>query len=130
MKALLGAVVLGMTLLAGTACGSSDPTCETASKAMLDTIARGAKADGFTVTAGMTLKSKDNDGVYALAAKTKGAQGGEKVGVWSTSNIGGEGAVYAVDAVAKETTSFGDSAQVDGAVKSGESTVADVKACL
>jgi hypothetical protein len=109
MKALLGAVVLGMSLLAGTACGSPAPTCETASKTMLDTIAKGGKVDGFTVTSGKTLQSKDDDGVYAIAAKTRSGDGSEKVGVWSTSNVSGEGAVYSVDAVAVDTTSFGDS---------------------
>jgi hypothetical protein len=130
MKALLGAAVLGMSLLAGTACGSPAPTCETASKTMLDTIAKGSKVDGFTVLSGKTLQPKDNDGVYAVAAKTKSGDGGEKVGVWSTSNVSGEGAVYAVDKVAKDTTSFGDSSQVDGAVKTADEVVTDVKACL
>jgi len=130
MKALLSVAVLGMSLLAGTACGSPDPTCEPASKAMLDTIAKGAKADGFTVTSGMTLKSKDSDSIFAVVAETKSGSGAQKVGVWSTSNVSGEGAVYSVDQVAKDSTSFGDSAQVDGAVKSGDEIVAAVKACL
>jgi hypothetical protein len=129
MKALLGTAVLAMSLLGGTACGSSDPTCEAASKAMIDAIAKGAKTDGITVTSGMTLQSADDENVYAVAAKTK-AGGTEKVGVWSTSNISGEGGVWAVDQVAKDTTSFGDAAQVDGSVKSGDPLVADVKACL
>ncbi|HEY0359585.1 MAG TPA: hypothetical protein VGD11_13460 [Mycobacteriales bacterium] len=128
MKALLGVAVLGMSLLAGTACGSPAPTCEPASTAMLDTIAKGAKADGFTVTSGVTLKSKDN--LFAVAAKTKTGSGPQKVGVWSTSNVSGEGAVYAVDQIAKDSTSFGDAAQVDGAVKSGDAAAAAVKACL
>jgi hypothetical protein len=130
MKALLGAAVLGMALLAGTACGSPDPTCEPASKAMLDTIAKGARANGLTVTSGQTLKSKDSDNLFAVAAKTKVGRGAEKVGVWSTSNVSGEGAVYSVDQVAKDTTSFGESGQVEGAVKSGDKVAAEVKACL
>ena len=130
MKALLGAAVLGMTLLAGTACGADAAKCEPASKAMMDTIAKGSKADDFTITSAMTLKSADHDGVYAVAAKTKNGSAAEKVGVWSTSNTSGEGAVYSVDKVANETTSFGNAAQVDGSVKSGDAVVSDVKTCL
>jgi hypothetical protein len=132
MKALLGCAVLGLTLLAGTACGGAEPTCEAAGAKLLGTIAAGDKTttNGLEFLSGKTLESKDAKGTYIVAVTTKSGDGNERVGVWTTSNLSGEGAVYAVDAVAKETTSFGDSAQADPAINAGDAVVSDVRACL
>jgi hypothetical protein len=130
MKALLGCAVLGLALLAGTACGGPAPTCQDAGGKLLDTIAAGAKLDGLGIASGQVLESADAKGTYVVAAKASVAGGAARVGVWTTSNLDGEGAVYAVDDVAKEVTSFGDSAQVESGVTAGDEAVGKVKACL
>jgi hypothetical protein len=130
-KSLLGCAVLGATLLAGTACGSSssDPTCETASAALLKTISAGSKVGDIAAESGKTLKPADHDGTYLVAAKISVA-GAEQTGVWATSNLNGEGSIWAVDAKAKEVTSFADAAQADAKIGAGDASVSDVKACL
>jgi hypothetical protein len=130
MKALLGCAVLGLTLLTGAACGDSAPACRAAGTKLLGTIASGSKMDGLTLTSGSTLESPDHKGTYVVAAKAKVKNGPERVGVWTTSNLQGEGAVYAVDGVAQQLTSFGESSQVDSGVTTADKVVGQVKGCL
>jgi hypothetical protein len=130
MKALLGCAVLGLTLLAGTACGGAEPTCQDAGTKLHETIAAGAKLDGLEITSGKTLESTDDKGTYVVAAKAAVGSGKDRVGVWTTSNLDGEGAVYAVDDVAVEVTSFGESAKVESGIAAGDEIVGKVKACL
>jgi hypothetical protein len=130
MKALLSCTVLGMTLLMGTACGSPEPSCSAASAPLLKTIGNGGKAGAVTVSAGQSLESSDHKGVYLVAAKVTAPGAPEQVGVWATSNLDGEGAVYAVDSVAKSLTSFGDAAQTEMKISASEEGVGTVKGCL
>jgi hypothetical protein len=130
MKALLGCAVLGVTLLAGTACGSPAPTCETASAAMLKTISEAARAGTVEVKSGKTLKSADHDNTYLVAATMSVAGAADQVGVWATTNLNGEGAIYSVDQAAKAATSFADAAQAEAKIGADDSVVGTVKGCL
>jgi hypothetical protein len=130
VRALLGCAVLGLSLFAGTACGSSAPSCADAGKPLLDSIAAGAKGHAVQMGSGKTLKMADRDNVYLVAAKVRIAGGAERVGVWTTSNLGGEGEILNVDAAAKTATSYGDSATGAAKVAAGDEAVGKVKACL
>jgi hypothetical protein len=131
MRPLLGCAVLGLTLLAGNACGSPAASCQDAQRGLLDAIARGAMgAAAFEVVSGKTVQSPDDDKVYVVAAKTKAADGTEQTGVWATSNLAGEGVLLSVDDTAKKLTTYGDAATASVGIAGGDAVVGDVRDCL
>jgi hypothetical protein len=97
---------------------------------MLKTISEAAKAGTVEVKSGKTLKSADHDNTYLVAATMSVAGAADQVGVWATTNLNGEGAIYSVDQAAKAATSFADAAQAEAKIGADDSVVGTVKGCL
>ena len=130
MRAVFGSAVLGLALLTGTACGSSAPTCQDASRELLGLVAAAPTGGELQAVAGKTLQSPDDENLHLVVAKVKGKDGVERVGVWTTSHLGNEGEILSVDAVAKKLTSYGDAAQAATEIGPDDAVTADVRKCL
>jgi hypothetical protein len=130
MRAVLGSAVLGLALLTGAGCGSTPaPTCQDATRQVLDLIAAAPVDGALQVTSGKTLQSPDDENLHLVAARATGKDGVERIGVWTTSHLAGEGEILSVDEVAKTLTSYGDAADATN-IGPDDAVTADVRKCL
>jgi len=66
--------------------------------------------EGARLRNGQILESTNSPGLYFVSAELYGDGIESRVGTWATENRFGGGAIYAVDDVARETSSWGDGA--------------------
>jgi hypothetical protein len=98
------------------AAATIDPRCSIVPPVIVKTLERGLKKSGQrSLRFAQSIKSRDFGSVYFVAADVegKGLGGADDVGVWAMNNLTFGGVVFAVNAVAKELSEFGDGAKFD-----------------
>jgi hypothetical protein len=94
--------------------------CVAVPKGLVDAIEEGLTVQGGgTLRNARAVKSEDFNNVYMVAAELQGAglEGADDIGVWATNGLqAGEGLIFAVDAVAKEFSGWGDADRTDAQI--------------
>lgn len=128
----LFAVGCGEESSSGGKSGSSESSCERASRKLLNTIATGLEVQGGgRLRKGFVVRSGDFKRVYMVAADIQGPglEGGDDIGVWATNSPQAEGVIYAVDTVAQEFSDWGDGDQTDAAITDTADGVDEARSC-
>lgn len=121
MKARLSVLVTAMILAACSATPSplanaTANRCAPAPGALLAAISQGLTVTGGgTLRDGSTVKSNAFSNVWMVAAEIDGPglEGNGDIGIWATNDTSGAGAIYAVDAVAREFSDWGKGSATD-----------------
>jgi hypothetical protein len=111
---------------------AAEPSCDRASKKLLNAIASGLEVDGGgKLRNGFIVRSGDFEEVYMVAADIQGPgmEGGDDIGVWATNSPQAEGVIYAVDAVAQEFSDWGDADKTDAGITQADDGVVQARSC-
>jgi hypothetical protein len=102
--------------------------CNPASAALLSRIEQGLTVyGGGSLANGQTVKSRDFESVYFVAADIQGE--GVEVGVWATNSLT-SGLTYSVNALAKEFSDWGDGGATDARLSMSDDGAAEAEACV
>jgi hypothetical protein len=93
-----------------------DPRCEAATSALMTPLGNGLKYERDRLRDGYVVKSKDHEDIYFLSAELDGPgfQHAGHVGTWATTSIGGAAAIYSVDELAKDQSTWRDGTAIAG----------------
>jgi hypothetical protein len=120
------AAVLGLVVLALAGCGGDDDgddtdsagdgRCEAATAAIMTPLANSLNNDRDRLVDGQIVKSRDHGDMYFVSAEFDGPgfEDPGDVGTWATTSPGGGQAIYSVDDIAKENTSWRDGTAIAG----------------
>jgi hypothetical protein len=118
-------VVLGLLVLALAGCGgdddgdgdsAADSRCEPATSAVMTPLSNALNNERDELVNGQAVKSRDHEDIYFVSAELDGpglADSGD-VATWATTSLGGAEAIYSVDELAKEYTSWRDGTAIAG----------------
>ena len=109
--------------------------CLDVSAATLKAIEAGLKVGGGTLdaTTARAVQSKDFEKAFFVAAAIKGTGMGDagQVGVWVTNDLaGGQGMIYAVNAMAVEFSGWGDGSKTKAAFSMASDGASDAERCV
>jgi hypothetical protein len=118
---------LVLVMFALTACGGdddessspatgADSRCEAATSALMTPLGNALTNKRDRLTNGQMVKSRDHDDIWFLSAELDGPGFGDPgdVGTWATTSPGGAEAIYSVDELAKDNTSWRDGTAIAG----------------
>jgi hypothetical protein len=130
------ALLLAVAALAGCggddddeAASSADPRCEPATSAIMTPLGDAVKNEQDRLVNGQMVKSRDHDDIYFISAELEGPgfEDPGDVGTWATTSPGGSKAIFSVDDIAKDHTTWRDGTAIaglsledDGAMESRE----------
>jgi hypothetical protein len=94
----------------------ADRRCEAATSALMTPLGNGLKYERDRLRDGYVVKSKDHEDIYFLSAELDGPgfQHAGHVGTWATTSIGGAAAIYSVDELAKDQSTWRDGTAIAG----------------
>lgn len=134
---------LAIVALLPAACGpgfgeprvSSTPTvatrCEAAPVAVVTAISTGL-GSGLTLRNAQMVRSDDFEEAYFVSADLQGPglEGDDDVATWVTNNRSGGGLIFAVSAVAREFSDWGDGGQTDAGFSMSDDGADESAACV
>ena len=103
--------------------------CEAATSAIMTPLGNGLTNERDRLENGQIVKSADHDDIWFVSAELEGPgfQRPGDIGTWATTSPGGSEAIYSVDDIAKDHTSWRDGTAIaglslddDGAMESRE----------
>jgi hypothetical protein len=119
-----GALALLVLALAG--CGgdddesssaaADDSRCEPATSAIMTPLGNALTNERDRLENGQIVKSRDHDDIWFVSAELEGPgfQRPGDIGTWATTSPGGGEAIYSVDDIAKDNTSWRDGTAIAG----------------
>jgi hypothetical protein len=114
-------LLFGAVAFAG--CGGDDETssatssrCQPADAALMAPLGNALVNEQDRLTNGQLVKSRDHEDIYFVSAELDGPGFHDPgdVGTWATTSPGGAAAIYSVDQLAKDHTSWRDGTAVAG----------------
>jgi hypothetical protein len=107
----------------------ADSRCEPATSALMTPLGNALRSERDHLENGQVVKSRDHEDIYFISAELEGPglfEPGD-VGTWATTSTGGAEAIYSVDEIAKDHTTWRDGTAIaglslddDGAMESRE----------
>ena len=94
----------------------SSSRCQPADSALMSPLGNALTNERDRLENGQVVKSRDHDDIYFVSAELDGpgfADPGD-IGTWATTSPGGAAAIYSVDQLAKDHTSWRDGTAVAG----------------
>lgn len=90
-----------------------DDACEPATTAILTPIANRLTVQDGRLRNGFYVRSERRPGIYFVSAEVDGAglEGDGDIGTWATEDVGGSGAIYAADSLARKHSNLRDARQ-------------------
>lgn len=94
----------------------SDPRCEQATSAIMTPLGNAVTNELDRLRNGWIVKSRDHADIYFVSAELDGPgfEDPGDVGTWATTSPGGAEAIYSVDEIAKDHTSWRDGTAIAG----------------
>ena len=94
----------------------TDPRCEQATSAIMTPLGNAVKNELDRFTNGWIVKSQDHPDIYFVSAELDGPgfEDPGDVGTWATTSPGGAEAIFSIDDLAKDHTSWRDGTAVAG----------------
>jgi hypothetical protein len=116
------ALLLVVGVLAG--CGGGDDEasapvdsrCEAATAALMTPLDNALKSERDSLENGQVVKSRDHNDIYFVSAELEGPglfDPGD-IGTWATTSPGGAEAIFSVDEIAKDYTTWGNGTAMAG----------------
>lgn len=130
------AILVASPTPAPTAAPVAATRCLDVPAATLKAIEAGLKVDGggtLDATTAKAVQSKDFKKAFFVAAAIRGAGMGDagQVGVWTTNDLaGGQGMIYAVNAMAVEFSGWGDGSKTKAAFSMTSDGASDAALCV
>ena len=107
----------------------ADSRCEPATPALMTPLGNALRSERDHLENGHVVKSRDHEDIYFISAELEGPglfEPGD-VGTWATTSTGGAEAIYSVDEIAKDHSTWRDGTAIaglslddDGAMESRE----------
>ena len=117
---------LGLLLVIGVlaGCGGDDDEstspansrCEPATSALMTPLGNSLKSERDSLENGQVVKSRDHSDIYFVSAELEGPglfDSGD-IGTWATTSTGGAEAIFSVDEIAKDYTTWRDGTAIAG----------------
>jgi hypothetical protein len=100
----------------GSSAAPTDPRCEEATSAIMTPLGNAVKNELDRFTNGWIVKSNDHPDIYFVSAELDGPgfEDPGDIGTWATTSPGGAEAIFSVDDLAKEHTTWRDGTAVAG----------------
>jgi hypothetical protein len=94
----------------------ADARCEAATSALMTPLGNGLKYERDRLRDGYVVKSKDHEDIYFLSAELDGPgfQHAGHVATGATTSVGGAEAIYSIDELAKDQTTWRDGTAIAG----------------
>jgi hypothetical protein len=94
----------------------ADPRCEQATSAIMTPLGNAVKNELDRFRNGWIVKSRDHSDIYFVSAELDGPgfEDPGDVGTWATTSPGGAAAIFSVDDLAKDHTTWRDGTAVAG----------------
>jgi hypothetical protein len=95
---------------------AADSRCEAATSAIMTPLSNAVNNKRDRVVNGQIVKSRDHDDIYFVSAELDGPgfEDPGDVGTWATTSPGGAKAIFSVDDIAKDHTSWRDGTAIAG----------------
>jgi hypothetical protein len=119
-------VVVFLVALACAGCGGDDDDsssasaddgrCEPATSAIMTPLGSGLTNERDRLENGQMVKSRDHDDIWFVSAELEGPgfQRPGDIATWATTSPGGAEAIYSVDEIAKDNTTWRDGTAIAG----------------
>ena len=119
-----GRAAVLLVVLACTGCGGddndeslpADTRCEPATSAIMTPLGNALRSDRDRLENGQIVKSRDHNDIWFVSAELQGpglTEPGD-IGTWATTSPGGAEAIYSVDDIAKDHTTWRDGTAIAG----------------
>jgi len=95
---------------------AADSRCEEATSALMTPLGNALKSDRDHLEHGRLVKSRDHEDIYFISAELEGPglfDPGD-VGTWATTSPGGAEAIYSVDELARDHSTWRDGVAIAG----------------
>jgi hypothetical protein len=95
---------------------AADPRCEAATSALMTPLGNSLKSERDSLENGQVVKSRDHDDIYFVSAELEGPglfDPGD-VGTWATTSPGGAEAIFSVDQIAKDYSTWRNGTAIAG----------------
>ena len=95
---------------------ADDSRCEPATSAIMTPLANGLANERDRLENGQMVKSRDHDDIWFVSAELEGPgfQRSGDIATWATTSPGGAEAIYSVDEIAKDNTTWRDGTAIAG----------------
>jgi hypothetical protein len=95
---------------------ATDPRCEPATSALMTPLGNALKYERDRLREGHVVKSRDHEDIYFISAELDGPgfQHAGHVATWATTSPGGAAAIFSVDELAKDQTTWRDGTAIAG----------------
>jgi hypothetical protein len=93
-----------------------DTRCEPATSALMTPLGNALKSERDSLENGHVVKSRDHSDIYYVSAELEGPGLFDpgNIGTWATTSTGGAEAIFSVDEIAKDYTTWRDGTAIAG----------------